>query len=145
MPALIHKVHQVVLSLYGVAVALGEDACCATHAEFALTGAHSHASAAAQVEHIVHIKVFDGIFHFAHGHLLTFAHQGVVVDIGVRHILAECAVAAFGGAECHLFAHAVGLFGASLAGLEFRAVEWSGGSGTLLVHTEFAASHIDRS
>ena len=107
-----------------------------------MAGAHSHTRAAAQVEHIVHIEVFDGIFHFTHSHLFTFTHKCIVVDVGPGHILAQRAMTPFCGSECHLFAHAVGLLLASLTLLEFRPIEWCGGCGALLVDVKFAASHI---
>ena len=95
------------MSLFGTAIGFGKQSGSAAHAQLALAGAHSHTRAAAQVEHVVHIQVADGIVHFAHRNLFAFTHQSIIVDVVAVNLSAERAVAAFRSPCCHRFAHVV--------------------------------------
>ncbi len=51
----------------------------AAGAQFALTGSHADAGAAAQVEQVFHRQVFDRVLNLAGGHRLAFADQAAVL------------------------------------------------------------------
>ena len=77
-PTLVDKTAEVGQCLVRLHSRPAHHPCRTAGTEFALTGAHAHPCASAQVEQVVDVQFLDGIFHFADTHFLTFADQRAV-------------------------------------------------------------------